>query len=278
MAPKETGFTLVELAIVLTIIGLLIGGILKGQEMITNARITATIAQIQQYKAATIAFQDAYSTLPGDVPNASTRVPGCNIGCETVVNFYGRQGDNTVGGTMWGGSVLVTGTTTQGNVLAPDVGYEILNYWNELLLAGFIGGVTAKGIQSAIPFAFDTTHPSSPLGGGYMVSSALGTVFYSIPPAGSTPIASGLTLFLTNSPNTQLSALNDPYTNIIRPTEAQRIDQKLDDGLPGTGSVRGGGGEATAGAAGCYVTGQNVYNTTANGKNCKLLISLMSVN
>src|SRR5256885_676312 len=41
---KQHGFTLVEIAIVLVIIGLLLGGILKGQEMITQAKIKNVIA------------------------------------------------------------------------------------------------------------------------------------------------------------------------------------------------------------------------------------------
>ena len=46
------GFTLVEIAIVLVIIGLLLGGILKGQEMITQAKIKNSIADFSGISAA----------------------------------------------------------------------------------------------------------------------------------------------------------------------------------------------------------------------------------
>lgn len=75
------GFTLVELAIVLTIIGLLIGGLLKGQELILTGRVAATVAQIKNYEAAATTFRDAYGALPGDLMQAPALLRGCNLGC-----------------------------------------------------------------------------------------------------------------------------------------------------------------------------------------------------
>ena len=63
---KQGGFTLVELAIVMVIIGLLIGGILKGQELIKNAAISATAAQIKAFESAFVTFEDIYQAKPGD--------------------------------------------------------------------------------------------------------------------------------------------------------------------------------------------------------------------
>src|SRR5713101_5855001 len=69
----ETGFTLVEIAIVLVIIGLLLGGILKGQEMITQAKIKNVIDDLNGITVAITSYQDRYRALPGDDKNATTR-------------------------------------------------------------------------------------------------------------------------------------------------------------------------------------------------------------
>ena len=74
---SQAGFTLVELAIVMIIIGLLIGGVLKGQELITNAQITATVAQVKSIDGATTTFKDMYNALPGDMLNPAGRLPNC---------------------------------------------------------------------------------------------------------------------------------------------------------------------------------------------------------
>ncbi|TMG95357.1 MAG: prepilin-type N-terminal cleavage/methylation domain-containing protein [Betaproteobacteria bacterium] len=70
---NETGFTLVEIAIVLVIIGLLLGGILKGQEMITQAKIKNAINDFNGINVAVTSYQDRYRALPGDDANATTR-------------------------------------------------------------------------------------------------------------------------------------------------------------------------------------------------------------
>src|SRR5207244_4180406 len=73
MTKRQQGFTLVEIAIVLVIIGLLLGGILKGQEMITQAKIKNVIADFSGVSAAYHGYQDRYRAIPGDDPNADTR-------------------------------------------------------------------------------------------------------------------------------------------------------------------------------------------------------------
>ena len=70
---KQRGFTLVEIAIVLVIVGLLIGGVLKGQEMITNAKIKRIESDNAGIQAAIFSYQDRYLQLPGDDDGATAR-------------------------------------------------------------------------------------------------------------------------------------------------------------------------------------------------------------
>ena len=79
MKPKNRfvrGVTLVEIAIVLVIIGLLLGGILKGQELINNARVRAIADRQAGLKVAWYAFLDRYQGLPGDLWNANRVIQG----------------------------------------------------------------------------------------------------------------------------------------------------------------------------------------------------------
>ena len=78
---KQKGFTLVEIAIVLVIVGLLIGGVLKGQEMITNAKLKRIESDNAGIAAAMFSYQDRYLQLPGDDSGAADRftVYGGNI-------------------------------------------------------------------------------------------------------------------------------------------------------------------------------------------------------
>lgn len=70
---KQAGITLVEIAIVLVIIGLLLGGVLKGQEIITNAKIKNLENDFNGITAAIYSYQDRYRALPGDDKRADKR-------------------------------------------------------------------------------------------------------------------------------------------------------------------------------------------------------------
>ena len=67
---QQSGFTLVEIAIVLVIIGLLLGGILKGQELINSAKVKNMISDVRTTQAMVYGYQDKYKSFPGDQTQA----------------------------------------------------------------------------------------------------------------------------------------------------------------------------------------------------------------
>ena len=69
---KQRGFTLIEIAIVLVIIGLLVGGVLQGQELINNSRVKQAVKDMNGTAAAVFAYQDRYGRIPGDDGPAPT--------------------------------------------------------------------------------------------------------------------------------------------------------------------------------------------------------------
>jgi prepilin-type N-terminal cleavage/methylation domain-containing protein len=121
MKTNQKGFTLVEIAIVLVIIGLLLGGILKGQEMITQAKIKNIISDFSGISAAFHGYQDRYRALPGDDLNAGTRwaaAPAATSG----------SGNGVVGGTYNNGGVACTAAV------------ESCSWWDHLRRSGFVAG------------------------------------------------------------------------------------------------------------------------------------------
>ena len=124
---KSQGFTLVEIAIVLVIIGLLLGGILKGQEMITQAKIKNVIADFSGISAAYHGYVDRYKKIPGDDPCAGGTVTLGNCGTTT-----GRW----TGATAGDGNGIVAGTYN-----SPTNTNESRLWWDHLRRAGFVSGV-----------------------------------------------------------------------------------------------------------------------------------------
>ncbi|MEO8631490.1 MAG: prepilin-type N-terminal cleavage/methylation domain-containing protein [Betaproteobacteria bacterium] len=129
MQKSNRGFTLIEIAIVLVIVGLLLGGVLAGQELIRSARVRNLISQQDGAKAAFFGFEDRYRALPGDYSQADVNI-ACPATC-LVGNGNGRIEPGT------GGAI-------REDILA----------WSHLSAAGFLNGsytMTSGPIVSATP-------------------------------------------------------------------------------------------------------------------------------
>ncbi len=198
------GFTLVELAIVLMIIGLLIGGILKGQELITNARITMSIRQVKSLDAAVITFQDSYGALPGDIQNPATRIPNCSAArCNIAGNGNG-----------------ILGTV---NTSAND---ENNTFWLHLSAANLISGIDSNSTWTSGNY-LTASVPTTTYGGKMVITQ------YDSPISGTWPEGLfGIYYYvLALSPTGTVSS---PLPISI----ISRLDTKFDDGKPRYGTVR----------------------------------------
>lgn len=127
---RQSGFTLIEIAIVLVIIGLLLGGILKGQELITQGRIRNVANDFQSMTAAINLYQDRYRALPGDDAGAAAR--------------WTATGSTTTSGNGNG--------QIEGDYNSTDATTESRLFWQHLRLAGLVGGATTTGsVGTALP-------------------------------------------------------------------------------------------------------------------------------
>lgn len=139
---SQSGFTLVELAIVMVIVGLILGGVFKGQSLIDNARVRSISTEISGIRTAWYSFQERYRSLPGDFQNASVQIDSA-----------AQPGDGN------------------GRI---DDSRERAGVWQQLSLAGFING-NYDGAQSAAGSANDVvcgpgTCPQNPFNGYYKIS------------------------------------------------------------------------------------------------------------
>jgi prepilin-type N-terminal cleavage/methylation domain-containing protein len=218
----SSGFTLLELSVVLTIIALIAGGIMTGQNLVRQSELRSLTNDMQRYHAAFVAFRDQYDALPGDFSSATS--------------FWGPA----AGGCAVPMTALSSGTTTCdgngdgfiGSLASPGTRHEWFRAWQHLANAKLIEGSYTGTSASA--------------------ASADTVVGVNVPETGISGVGFTVMYFVQTTDNG--SWFGDPNygnffsigassttvetrTPFLSPKEAFLIDQKFDDGLASSGTL-----------------------------------------
>ncbi|MEJ0010985.1 MAG: prepilin-type N-terminal cleavage/methylation domain-containing protein [Alphaproteobacteria bacterium] len=264
----QRGFTLVELAIVLVIIGLLVGGVLTGADLIKSAQLYAINQGKEDIVAATMTFRDKYGRLPGDWMHATDTFgilagTGSDATCQNTPATAGSTATCNGNGDGYVGT----------SVVAND---EVYRFFQQLSAASLIKGRYTGAVGTAssyinvwvagvdIPEARQNGYGYFTLWSSYSAGSATDFagnygqyIIYEYAPA----ITSGSTNYSART---------------MTPADMLRLDSKFDDGLPGTGTIISWKGDGTttfcATAAGVVPPGDagTTYNLNDKNPDCKL--------
>jgi type II secretory pathway pseudopilin PulG len=116
---KQRGFTLLEIVLLVLLVGMILAGVLKGEEMVTSAKVKRVAGQLDELRAAYLGFQDRYRALPGDYADARSSLD-CGMPCP-----FGN-GDSRIRSTE---------TPANGNEV-----HEDLLVWTHLAASRFLKG------------------------------------------------------------------------------------------------------------------------------------------
>jgi len=255
VSQHQRGFTLIEMSIVLVIIGLIIGGILKGQELIESSRQKNVISQIDRLKAGTTSFVDRFRGLPGDFSRREL-LPNSGM-------LAGGNDDGIIGVPQASADGLAT---TADSVL----GTENAQYFNMLLATGMgVNGQVTSGVTIA---CFSGLCPTaSPLPSSAFPATGL-TMHYGTHEGGATTgtAQSKRSHWLLLSRIGAMGALaGGTADGAVSPERGFQIDNKYDDGSAGGGNIR----TTFANGTGCGGA-TTEYVATTSSIECHLLFAV----
>jgi len=267
MTNYNRGFTLLELSIVITVIGLIIGGITVGRSVIRNSELQSVISDVNRFKNAIKLFRDKYHDLPGNKQDG-VAFWGADSACPAVANLVPKaatcngSGDGFISGSA--GTPLAIG----GNY------YESLRAWQQLANARFIEGGYSGADGTTTHYALGINIPASKMKQrGYTLSYAAPTGMNGTAGAVAGVFGANYRHIIVFGMTTGIP-LNEPANMAgLQADDAESIDQKIDDAQPGTGNVltyTNNAASPTTSCASSAVESTATYSTSA-GLLCSLI-------
>jgi len=222
----QSGFTLIELSIVLVVIGLIIGGILTGRDLMDVAAQRAQVTQMQKYSTAVNTFRNKYGYLPGDIPDPQA-------------SGFGFQARSTNRGEGDGNGVLESyGDSSDSQAYGYATGSgELAVFWQDISTAGLIDTSVIYNVSSNVPKIAlnpspNVTLTSSPGIKDWLPTSKIGSNIFIYVFS-----LNGLNYFALSTVDTIGGTVQSSENPGLTVQQAYNIDKKIDDGLPQSGSV-----------------------------------------
>lgn len=269
---KTSGFTLLEITVVIVVIALVISGLFVGRNMLSAAEMRTIMSEYDMYTKAVREFSDRYQSLPGDMNNAESNWGEDTTAgsCPNITNYTALRretcdgdGDGTIGNWLNG-------------AISND--YEWFRAWQHLANAGMIDarftGVKASATAGTTSIGINVPRSKTERGAGW-------TLLYMATSNGATDtdfFFSGI----ANQPNVATHTLvfggqrTNGFTDaaILTPNETKQIDDKMDDGMPYTGNLRvkkiSGNNCASTGAA----ASTDTYRVSDTAQRCQAIFLL----
>lgn len=221
---RQAAFTLVEISVVLVILALLAGGIMAGQYLIRTAELRSVPLEYQKFQSAVYNFKNKYRAKPGDMANATrfwgaANSSGAGGNCANPTTDIGPEGTETCNGN--------------GNGLAGET-YEQLRFWQHLSNAGLIEG-QYTGVQGSGGYLTHVIGENTP--GSKVPSAGWATVHLDANSESykwNVPDVRYQTTFFGGQSN----GGRYPDSDVFTAEELWGIDNKIDDGKPGSGFIR----------------------------------------